>query len=508
MKRPTRTVVVLVLGAVTALSVARLMPAAAAQGTRDPAAAERELAAVMLDETDLPGYRRTDVTVPDDFADSGAVAARQVSFQVDPGSDRLRGEMILYAYFFAAIPAAQAFLLDEVELFGSEAPLSLPGADEGVVFFTPAAGQTGTGNALAGWRRGVVVFEVLVALSPADQAAAELRRLAALQNDKAVRGGPFGAQPAAPTPAASPRRGPTPAATPTPTAGTTGAPLADALVILAVRVGGALARDNTVVKAFVDGMECASRETVLGWTFFAVASQDTRPGCGRPGATVSFTVDGVPARETIPWPLDRIATMKEINVEGAVRPSGRLVRPLVSERCLPAKETGAPCTPAEQRLWDGAIAAWEAELAGGSAEALALAWLGFRGARGEMLSSLVRAGLTGQPFTFIAVVRYEGGADEPDPYIALLNFGADRDVAGWRLRTEGGEYVFPPGAVLPAGSFCRVYLTAEAAALDTESACAGAVLVQTGAGPLLGSRNFAELVDRSETVVDEVAWGG
>lgn len=66
-------------------------------------------------------------------------------------------------------------------------------------------------------------------------------------------------------------------------------------------------RSPAEVRAFIDGQQCGegtagSISTPPDPIFvFAISSDAHQPGCGVPGATVTFTIDGRPANETITW---------------------------------------------------------------------------------------------------------------------------------------------------------------------------------------------------------------
>lgn len=77
-----------------------------------------------------------------------------------------------------------------------------------------------------------------------------------------------------------------------------------------VTIDGAPAPTGTDVRGFVGGVDCtqsapgerpAVREGEATAYVIAVVHESQRPGCGRPGATVTFTIDGEPADQEGQW---------------------------------------------------------------------------------------------------------------------------------------------------------------------------------------------------------------
>jgi hypothetical protein len=68
-----------------------------------------------------------------------------------------------------------------------------------------------------------------------------------------------------------------------------------------------LPRDGATVQALVEGVVCGETSITIGrWStagFYKliVPSEEIQPGCGRPGASVSFVLDGVEAETPLPW---------------------------------------------------------------------------------------------------------------------------------------------------------------------------------------------------------------
>ncbi|MCH8066818.1 MAG: dockerin type I repeat-containing protein [Chloroflexi bacterium] len=75
------------------------------------------------------------------------------------------------------------------------------------------------------------------------------------------------------------------------------------------RGSGELPADSINVRAFVDGVDCGGAGirsargglAVVGFSRLIVPSEEIDPGCGRPGAIVSFLVDGLESETALVW---------------------------------------------------------------------------------------------------------------------------------------------------------------------------------------------------------------
>ncbi|MFN8558900.1 MAG: hypothetical protein U0531_16700 [Dehalococcoidia bacterium] len=137
------------------------------------------------------------------------------------------------------------------------------------------------------------------------------------------------------------------------------------------------------------------------------------------------------------------------------------------------------CSPEEQALWDGDLAAWTFRLANAgrsvAPDSLIEGWLQYRADRGEVFGNALLAIFTSKPYLVVTEVQHGRSAGAPNPHVAMLAVGGDRDVGGWTVETDTGAiYRFPDGFTLPDG-VCRVYAEAGAAAADTTSTCPNAV---------------------------------
>jgi hypothetical protein len=503
---------VALVGALCLLLGARTATRVRAQDAK--AAAEQYLTRVILTQGEVLGYRFTSSTSLDVRA-SGGLAGRRVVFEADPpntwrGNNRFALEVIVYQ----DAESAQRHQLELEARFrqwlgpancGPATPLLSPdGVDTSVVCDYQPPGFPDIA-----WRRGQVhIWLSLLNRIPGGSAHAEAFHLANQQNDKSAATGPMTAGPA-PVPA---QGGGTPSATTpaqTPTAGTgTAAPseqpkAPDMLLLVTARVGGLLVREGTVVRALVQGKECGRATMVLGFTAVAVSSGDSVPGCGSPGATITFTVGDDTAIETVVWGLENFATPVSLSTSRAVVGGGLVVRPTLVVNCIPA---GGECSDAEKALWAGNLEAWVDDLRRQGEEPtsdlLLRSWLQFRAQRGEVFGSLALAFLDSRPFTFVLAVRYAPSATEPEPYVSLFNFGADRNVGGWTLRMGDAVYTFPEGATLGKG-LCRVFGSSTAAAADVGSVCPGASFESASA---FGAHGYVALVDSEGQEIDSVAW--
>lgn len=63
--------------------------------------------------------------------------------------------------------------------------------------------------------------------------------------------------------------------------------------------------ESILVEAFIGAVECGSLQQFLfgdpSYGSIRVLPDSLRPGCGRPGDTITFSVDGLPAEETAVW---------------------------------------------------------------------------------------------------------------------------------------------------------------------------------------------------------------
>lgn len=510
-----------------ALASTTLFDRAGAQDQR--AAADRYAESLLLTPEDLPGYIRGNP--PPVRPATGMLANRIVFLQKTgqgvPDGVGVTSQVVVWETNQAADADIEA-TRDWVRagnrgiVLGGPYAVSLPGAEDAYQFITQGS-YTDYGRGVLFWRRANVLFWLHYYYRPAADAREEGLRLAESWNAKAERIGPFGSaggQPAstpARTPAATlvpatpspeptemPRPSPTPTATPV-MPSVERRP--DMTVLVAARVGGALVPDGTPITALIDGKECGNAMIRQGFAMLTVAGGDPGGGCGVPGSTISFRFAEATANETLPWNDESLAGLVELSTTSPLVGGGLLRRPMLQRSC---GNVAMPCSAAERARWSGDRAAWQAELAArgeeASSDALLRAWMEFRADSGEAFSSLVLAVLSGRPFTFILAVRYGATAAEPEPYISIINLGADRQVGGWKLRTTGDmAYTFPEGGMLRQG-YCRVF-TNPLNTPESGSACGSASFPPPGAAlPPLGGEGFVELVDDQGNVIDSVGW--
>jgi hypothetical protein len=478
---------------------------AAAQDLRRTAS--EYLAAVMLSQGDggLSGYRLTGAQDLAIAAGGTELAARRADFEASPrGAPRVRSFRITGRVFSAAETAE--FVVNtfrerwsfrdsdgntvEYEWMGSIPDLPQFGAIEHGEFFRfvrrlddGRIAEVGTG---ASWRRGAVQFTISAAGPTGFDNSDEVVRLLALQDAKAARVGPFRPlNPPALLQAGSRSSGEAPSG----------------MGVLGTAVlAGALAQDGAEVTALIGDTACGRGTTLFGFFLFSVESATQVPDCGTPGATVRFTVNGVPAEQTLTWTVENLYT--PVNLTADAEPVGaeRLVRPMLSVECRPLPDAES-CTEEERLLWRSNLRAWRARV--GSTDDVLSAWLRFRVDRGEPFGALLLAFLEERPYTFIAAVQFAGSATEPEPYVTIINVGAPRPVGGWEIRTgTDARYTFPDGFVLAQG-VCRVYLGSRGSPADT--ICPGAFF--TGADQLATREGgYLLLTDQAGEPVDAVAW--
>jgi len=267
--------------------------------------------------------------------------------------------------------------------------------------------------------------------------------------------------------------------------------------------------DGTTIAALINGRECGSTTTDFGFFLLSVASDSEMSGCGTIGARVTFTVNGAPAAESVMWGLDNVFTPLELTVAGGARSTGRVVRPVLIQACPPLD--GRACNGEEQALWRFDLRAW---LARGlsSAEEIAAAWLKFRAERGETFGKMMlETFLRQEPYTFLSAVQYAPSADEPEPYVMIVNVGTERSLGGWTLTTERSElgadpiarYTFPSGFVLPIGT-CRIYLGSRGN--PTGNTCPDAFFGGEATELATSAFGYVILTDDTGLQIDVVSW--
>ncbi len=475
---------------------------------------------VTLGSGEVPGYRQGDAGPLPVFGQIGALAAYGSHFTAESlAGTRVPGFVVWTVLFpspgeaSAAIRRLRTSTRDTIAgytlLRTPDVGTPITGADEAIEYrwigsFPDGRSYAGLGVA---WRFGPVFIELFVystsELGRTSGLAAndEMYLLAQRQSAKYNRTPKY--TPAGPTAGQPPP--PPPATTTPPPAQPSKDPQPDMLLLVTAQIGGAIARDGTTIRAYVGERECGAESLIFGWTFLSVASADTKAGCGGDGAIITFRVGDQPAAETVTWALDSFVRGVPLTAQGERPTPGLLVRPVASISCRPALGS-TTCSELDRRLWEGSLRGWlaifEARGAEPSGEALLTAWARFRAERDEVLGNLVLAVLERRSYSFISAVRYAPGPEAPHPYLEVSTVGAGRVAEGWRVLTaDGGEYVFPPGAQLAQGA-CRIYLSAEGAAADTDNACPGAVI----AGTTLARPGAAYLMDERGEIIDSVGF--
>jgi hypothetical protein len=511
----------LVLAAVCLLTGLATASRADAQDPRN--AAEQYIRGAMLSSADAGGYRLTNSGQPSDLAASGALNASFVRFAAEPRGSKPIADFLVVMYAFATPQAAQAWS-DSLRAAPRcpfmpcrfERTYNVRGADSTIGYYGLTRDNAGNLDVTygVGLRAGTVYYDLYVFASERIQgfnavsgamAENEMFVLANAQNAKISRNGIFVPPTvAAPPPSTNqPGTSAAPATPATPATSTSEPGMPDMLMLVTARVGGVVAREGTVIRAFIDGKECGRASLVFGFTALSVASRDTTAGCGTPGAAIVFRIGDDLASETVSWGLDNFVTPASLNASRPGGGSGLVVRPVLLVNCIAPE---GRCSEHDQALWSGNFDAWFDELVQRGLEpsgSLMLdAWVRFRADRGEIFGALARAFLDEQPFTFITSVRFAPASGDPDTYVTIFNFGADRPVGGWTVRSGGAVYAFPPDAVLTKGT-CRIY-RGEVPASDVSSTCPGAALV--GAEAAFGQQGFVDVLDAEGHEIDSVAW--
>lgn len=499
--RPVAALAVLAL-------LASLASASSARAQDVGAAAQRFATGAIIGGGEMSGYRLSESGTAPDGRTVGALGSALVRFVPEPRGSRPVAEVLALVYVFPNAAAARQMAEsmrrtphcpyvrctanNEYTAQGADAVMGFYGLTRDVAGNSDVSFGAGVQRANIYWEVYVFASERLQGWGAISGPAAEreMLRIAALQDTRVLRAGPF-VPPSPSTPPESP-----PPVTPA---------RPDMILLVTARVGGAMVREGTPIRALINGKECGSNTAVFGFTVISVSSEDSVAGCGTEGAPIRFRVGEDEAAETIVWNLNSFVTPVALSVARAVVGGGLLVRPTVEVNCVPLGEV---CSPAERALWSANLEVWIADLQQRgiepTGENLLRAWLEFRAGRGEVFAKLALAYLDAQPFTFISAVRHTPSATEPVPYVSLFNFGAARPVGGWQVRTgTGAVYTFPEGTVLPTGT-CRIFAAPLPEGVEGGGVCPGAVF--QGTGEALGSRGYVAITDAEGQIIDSVAW--
>ncbi len=124
-----------------------------------------------------------------------------------------------------------------------------------------------------------------------------------------------------------------------------------------VTVDGEPAPTGSDVRGFVGELDCtqsapgerpAIREGEATAYVIAVVHESQRPGCGRPGATVTFTIDGEPAEQAAEWQAGPVRVDLSIGPGDPIplpTATATVPGPAATSTSLPSEPSPLPGTP-------------------------------------------------------------------------------------------------------------------------------------------------------------------
>lgn len=221
-------------------------------------------------------------------------------------------------------------------------------------------------------------------------------------------------------------------------------------------LNGAPAPAGTAVTALVNGKSCGAGE-VRGDGRYVVDVDDAgqTPGCGAPGATVTFQVGGVAAAQTGVY---QRGFFTELNLSAPGQPAAQ---PFIESAlflddprpCIP--EPGLTvCDATRAALWNGEANAWAARGVT-DPDARFNETVVFRVRAGDPGAIRNIARILGTPYLQITRLRFKG-----NEFIEVTNLGGgSQDMTGWIIQAVDRSRVvaFPDGFVMAAGDTCRIY---------------------------------------------------
>jgi hypothetical protein len=228
----------------------------------------------------------------------------------------------------------------------------------------------------------------------------------------------------------------------------------------ALTVNGEQAPAGTVVLAFVGETLCGSRATTeRGRYRVDVLSSRERPGCGLPGAVVSFRAGDLTAGETGVWAAGQFTRLDLTAPAGSTAGFDMARVNLDDPPCIPPAGDQA-CSEERRRLWAADRAAWTAVFASRGRPAPTPEEVFDEAFRMRIdandpaaMGALAR--VFGWPHLRITALRFRG-----DEWIEITNLGGGPQLMdGWVIRSQGSgaEFAFPPGFTFAPGMSCKIY---------------------------------------------------
>lgn len=221
-------------------------------------------------------------------------------------------------------------------------------------------------------------------------------------------------------------------------------------------INGQPAPAGTAVNGFIGGTDCAGFiTTTAGRYVLDVFGASQQAGCGRPGATIEFRVNGTATGQTASFRNGGYEQL-DLAVGGGPAPSGfnGAVLFLGDPRpCIPEANQAA-CDATRTALWNGEAAAWAARgVTDGDARFNETVVFRIRASDPAVIAIIAR--FLEAPYLQVTGIRFTG-----DEWVEITNLGGgSQDMTGWSLRSPSRSrvYNFPAGFIMAGGQKCRVY---------------------------------------------------
>jgi hypothetical protein len=246
-------------------------------------------------------------------------------------------------------------------------------------------------------------------------------------------------------------------------------------------LNGSIPPVGTVVDAYMGNIKCGSGQTTSSGSYVIdVDSGYSVPGCGTPGAVVTFKIAGVTAQQTGTF---KNGNYEQLNLTATGGASGinQAALSLGDPRpCIP--EPGQTvCDATRKSLWNGEKAAWDARGVT-DPDARFNETVVMRVRAGDPAVISIIAKFLSAPYLQVTRVKFIGtGAGQADEYVEVSNLGGgSQDMSGWTLRSPARnlKVAFPSGFVMNPSQTCRIYTGTPQA-----DACSGMTFNSTDVWP-------------------------
>ncbi len=245
---------------------------------------------------------------------------------------------------------------------------------------------------------------------------------------------------------------------------------------------------GTPVTAYIGEQLCGTGEVRADGRYVVDVDDATKtPGCGTPGALVTFRVAGVLAGQTGTF---QAGAFTELPLTAPGQPAARRYTEAFLDLsdprpCIP--EPGQRvCDATRTALWNGDAAAWAARGVT-DPDARFNETVVFRVRAGDPAVISIIARFLGGPYLQVTRVKFVGSEPgQVDEYVEVANLGGGpQEMTGWSVSSpqRGKKVFFPNGYVMRPGQACRIYTGA-----PRENSCGTASFNDTDVWPDSGGR--------------------